>query len=669
MSGESAFDNSGVADLHVPGISAPADSIISRYPDRDGATRRFEHGYNEFRSKRLTARELAMLRLMNAITEKPNWQDKIKDETIAAKWHDEAVALPLISEQTWQWCLDELREKADQSKTTGRTPAYDSACRCVKSDVLVSPELRAELVANVAPLLAIPDDLKDWHPGSDGQVLNLVHPSLFPLIYGKTRVLSRGGKVELDDLFAKIGQAQVASRPLMEYETPSDFWSKHFQWLPCEVEFVGDTGTEVRISSYINNLHPSKHRALYGTIEKVISQAIPMWNDVLVIYDNYRKPRVPLRIVTNHAEVTSDMPEDWTDYNSIPCSLDDERLPEYLSKFQEYMERPEGSDEEDEESDDDEDEEEEDEVELGEDEPPLRDRIMAKLRRVAARGSGLEEQHEFRSIMLYPIEKKSKRIRQVQHPEPGRQPTYEDWKSNLEKNSFEISLQDTFRAKGLQVIVKLASIELSPEKPSYTGGSWHLEGMLNEHIVATAIYYYDVDNVTPARIAFRQEASIEEMSLQYEQDDHDPLCEIFGTDSMRDEPGVQELGEIATPQGRLLAFPNTFQHQVGSFELQDKTRPGHRRFLVLWLVDPYYRVCSTRNVPPQQHEWWAEQSIDKIDLRPLPLEVVDMVKSEVGEWPMGMEEAKTHRLKLMKERTRMSSIVVRNFETYNLCEH
>lgn len=31
---------------------------------------------------------------------------------------------------------------------------------------------------------------------------------------------------------------------------------------------------------------------------------------------------------------------------------------------------------------------------------------------------------------------------------------------------------------GLQVIVKLANIELTPEKPSYSGGSWHVEGQL-----------------------------------------------------------------------------------------------------------------------------------------------------------------------------------------------
>lgn len=33
-------------------------------------------------------------------------------------------------------------------------------------------------------------------------------------------------------------------------------------------------------------------------------------------------------------------------------------------------------------------------------------------------------------------------------------------------------------AKKLQVIVKLANIELTPEKPEYEGGAWHVEGQM-----------------------------------------------------------------------------------------------------------------------------------------------------------------------------------------------
>jgi len=40
------------------------------------------------------------------------------------------------------------------------------------------------------------------------------------------------------------------------------------------------------------------------------------------------------------------------------------------------------------------------------------------------------------------------------------------------------------------VIVKLANIALTPERPDKNGGAWHVEGMGNEAIVATVIYYF-----------------------------------------------------------------------------------------------------------------------------------------------------------------------------------
>lgn len=57
------------------------------------------------------------------------------------------------------------------------------------------------------------------------------------------------------------------------------------------------------------------------------------------------------------------------------------------------------------------------------------------------------------------------------------------------------------------------------------------------------------------------------------------------------------------PPGRLISYPNAFQRRMGPLQLQDKTKPGHCRFLTVSLVDPTYRLCSTWNVPPQQTGW------------------------------------------------------------------
>jgi hypothetical protein len=179
-----------------------------------------------------------------------------------------------------------------------------------------------------------------------------------------------------------------------------------------------------------------------------------------------------------------------------------------------------------------------------------------------------------------------------------------------------------------------------------------------------------VENVSESLLDFRMEATLDSEDLTYEQDDHGPLREIFGTERMQQEPAVQNLGSVQCKAGRLLAFPNTLQHRVQPFKLVDPTRAGHRRFLVLWLVDPYYRVVSTANVPPQQHDWVAPETIDRVLAgRDLATELQDMIKEHTDDYPMSLATAKKLRLELMQERTTLMPSVERWFEQYNLCEH
>jgi hypothetical protein len=49
---------------------------------------------------------------------------------------------------------------------------------------------------------------------------------------------------------------------------------------------------------------------------------------------------------------------------------------------------------------------------------------------------------------------------------------------------------------------------------------------------------------------------------------------------------VQTIGNVECREDRLIRFPNTLQHLVGPFELEDPTKPGHRKILALFLVDP-----------------------------------------------------------------------------------
>jgi hypothetical protein len=42
----------------------------------------------------------------------------------------------------------------------------------------------------------------------------------------------------------------------------------------------------------------------------------------------------------------------------------------------------------------------------------------------------------------------------------------------------DVDLKRDYSEHGLQIIVKLANIHLTPEKPVYVGGTWHIEGQL-----------------------------------------------------------------------------------------------------------------------------------------------------------------------------------------------
>ncbi|KAJ6466056.1 hypothetical protein C8R47DRAFT_1224185 [Mycena vitilis] len=68
--------------------------------------------------------------------------------------------------------------------------------------------------------------------------------------------------------------------------------------------------------------------------------------------------------------------------------------------------------------------------------------------------------------------------------------SFAEYAGELEKTIEPYSL----RGKTIQCIIKLANIHLTAENPEYKGGSWHVEAMLNERIVASGIYYYEEEN-------------------------------------------------------------------------------------------------------------------------------------------------------------------------------
>ena len=129
------------------------------------------------------------------------------------------------------------------------------------------------------------------------------------------------------------------------------------------------------------------------------------------------------------------------------------------------------------------------------------------------------------------------------------------------------------------------------------------------------------------------------------------------TDELRNlyvstSPRVQGIGSLITKTHRCIAFPNSCQHQVQPFRLEDPTKPGHRKILVFFLVDPTKRVLSTTDVAPQQREWVTEAMYHagrNSAFRKLPVELLVMISSE-NKGSMTRSEAEKYRDELKSER-------------------
>ena len=76
-------------------------------------------------------------------------------------------------------------------------------------------------------------------------------------------------------------------------------------------------------------------------------------------------------------------------------------------------------------------------------------------------------------------------------------------------------------------------------------------------------------------------------------------------------------------------------------------------------------------MPPQQRHWWAEEVAKTGPLASLSAELREQIIGDVDDFPIGMDEAKEFRLRLMEERGRYVDAQDGAFRsnTFSLCEH
>ncbi|EPE02707.1 hypothetical protein F503_04056 [Ophiostoma piceae UAMH 11346] len=529
--------------------------------------------------------------------------------------------------------------------------------------------------------------------GSAHLVRTLVDPLAFPLVFGRTPVLQQGGAVALDDILGLYAGAEKAPYPesVVCSKTKKTFtfsdgstskkkvWCEKYQGLPCEVAFTADnritgTSTAVRITSYINGLHPGQ-REIYTIIEQVLSRCIQPWNDCLVrghhdAYDQDNHDQlgcVSARIITFGIQWINELPSWVTAFNIPPPWKPDPNfvLPPVKSDLWQlalkYLKRPGCVDPDD----------------------WLADWAPGDSRTW--------------NLLL----EKADRLEKFKHPEPGTAFSYDDWKTGQHGDRAIVDrvpvkmIQEELSATDELCQLRNASLLLAKcltknepveeDEQSDTDG-WRLAGRLNERVVAVAVFVFDADNVTAPLISFRQRTGVDSGQYWfrgptgnngYDSDDDrsayaplhndiSTLGEIFampalGTFASRSLPPYpyQHMGSVSllSPQsaasegnqGHLVTFPNLIEHRIERFRLVDATQPGRLRWLTLHLVDPHYRICSTRNVLPQQHSWWAVPVSEALADKGMPAELISQILHDTEDWPMGVEEAGAHLAGFMKE--------------------
>ncbi|KAJ2428098.1 hypothetical protein GGF41_001476, partial [Coemansia sp. RSA 2531] len=382
--------------------------------------------------------ERQMRKMSSDIRSQLDWIKSINDTDARASWATEAKAKELTDVE-FAYVLDELGYYASLHPP-GSNARLSAADGVWFSDNLIDAATTSKLRDYAALLDSVPDRQKDWYPNNRYRILYLIDPSLFPLIYSQSwlcrqtgtspqAALKLGETVEFPGSFEEWHNAfNVTEGGELDYYLPAagyagdSYSSFQFSWLPSE--FCVDDDGAVTIESYINNLHPVKHAAMYQIIASVFSKFLPLLEQVVTDLIHPRQPRVK--------------PDSSKYYESDELRPDDDE----------------------------------------------------KVKLWKARATFVHPQ-----------------------PEPFVAPT-------RPINPYKL------RGRRLQAIVEISSIELTPEIPRHVGKGWNVASYDNERIIATGIFFYDVENIVPMCLKFRE--GIRSFDFEAEQLDIDSIIKVYG---------------------------------------------------------------------------------------------------------------------------------------------
>ncbi|KAK6504313.1 hypothetical protein TWF506_002516 [Arthrobotrys conoides] len=174
-----------------------------------------------------------------------------------------------------------------------------------------------------------------------------------------------------------------------------------------------------------------------------------------------------------------------------------------------------------------------------------------------------------------------------------------------------------------KVIVSMVNIMLSPENPEYQAEEWQLNGVRNERIIATGVYYYAQENINETYLALRRRS--------------------FG----RAKITPREIEWVKTKENRAIVYPNFYEHRIPSFTLTDKTKPGHSKMLIFHYCDPceLHGLPTTKEIYPQQPHVF-ESRLRSSKLGNLPEEIFSQIINYLQIATISRKEAEDRRYEM-----------------------
>lgn len=319
------------------------------------------------------------------------------------------------------WIVDELRFKAMIYEMSQAVGLYNGDM--TKSDTNVPEALRERLKKETEVLNYSDADLQFYLPGTLRKQRDLLDMALYPLVYGKTRILPND-TIGLDEALRHAGQGEVIAKPRETGITREDMtwrvaarsdiqvrpYSRNFQSLPSDFELGNDD--RWHIVSYINNLHPVKHRNIYKVIEDAFNCMVPQFNMTMTPLKDMLHSRA--RIEYHKAQ-----------YHPIPQSVLDK-------------------------------------------EPQIRPREAQ---------SEFDERYEKWRLENFKAVQPDAGIFIPWAVPPGLMTKLPEDLPSAVRIERGVSLNRDYKERGLQVITRVLGVDLSPEDP-YFQTDWHVEGQM-----------------------------------------------------------------------------------------------------------------------------------------------------------------------------------------------